>query len=179
MSETPAEQQPPAAEAAAAAATPAAAAGPAAAAAAAAAAASSSSSRRLRLTATLSNNHIYACITDPSGQQTFAFASSMDKELAGTLKQVKRKRGKFAAAAAAAAAAAVAAAAEGAACAVAGLVARQHGGTLEAAAAVGALVAARGLRAGVSKVYFDRKQYKYAGRIAALADGARKAGLDF
>lgn len=41
-----------------------------------------------------------------------------------------------------------------------GLVARPHGGTLQAAAAVGALVAARGLRAGIRKVYFDRKNYR-------------------
>ncbi|KAL8448599.1 hypothetical protein Emag_003914 [Eimeria magna] len=53
-----------------------------------------SSSSRMRLTLTLSNNHVYACITDRSRQHTFAFASSMDKCLRDSLPIVKRKRGK-------------------------------------------------------------------------------------
>jgi large subunit ribosomal protein L18 len=44
---------------------------------------------------------------------------------------------------------------------------------------VGALVAERAKAAGVSKVVFDRGGNKYAGRIAALADAAREAGLEF
>ena len=47
------------------------------------------------------------------------------------------------------------------------------------AAKVGALVAERAKAAGVSKVVFDRGGNKYAGRIAALADAAREAGLEF
>jgi large subunit ribosomal protein L18 len=47
------------------------------------------------------------------------------------------------------------------------------------AARVGALVAERAKAAGVSKVVFDRGGNKYAGRIAALADAAREAGLEF
>ena len=44
---------------------------------------------------------------------------------------------------------------------------------------VGALLAERAKAAGVSKVVFDRGGNKYAGRIAALADAAREAGLEF
>ena len=44
---------------------------------------------------------------------------------------------------------------------------------------VGALIAERAKAAGVSKVVFDRGGNKYAGRIAALADAAREAGLEF
>lgn len=44
---------------------------------------------------------------------------------------------------------------------------------------VGALLAERAKAAGVSKVVFDRGGNRYAGRIAALADAAREAGLDF
>jgi large subunit ribosomal protein L18 len=47
------------------------------------------------------------------------------------------------------------------------------------AARVGALVAERARAAGVSKVVFDRGGNQYAGRIAALADAAREAGLEF
>jgi large subunit ribosomal protein L18 len=47
------------------------------------------------------------------------------------------------------------------------------------AAKVGALLAERAQAAGVSKVVFDRGGNKYAGRIAALADAAREAGLEF
>jgi large subunit ribosomal protein L18 len=44
---------------------------------------------------------------------------------------------------------------------------------------VGALVAERAKAAGVDKVVFDRGGNRYAGRIAALADAAREAGLEF
>jgi large subunit ribosomal protein L18 len=44
---------------------------------------------------------------------------------------------------------------------------------------VGALVAERAKAAGISAVVFDRGGNRYAGRIAALADGAREGGLDF
>ncbi|MBM4059545.1 MAG: 50S ribosomal protein L18 [Planctomycetes bacterium] len=44
---------------------------------------------------------------------------------------------------------------------------------------VGALIAERARRAGVAKVAFDRGAYKYHGRIKALADAAREAGLEF
>ena len=44
---------------------------------------------------------------------------------------------------------------------------------------VGSLLGERAKKAGVSKVAFDRGSYKYHGRIKALADGAREAGLEF
>jgi large subunit ribosomal protein L18 len=44
---------------------------------------------------------------------------------------------------------------------------------------VGALIAERARAAGVTAVVFDRGGNRYAGRIAALADGAREGGLDF
>jgi large subunit ribosomal protein L18 len=53
------------------------------------------------------------------------------------------------------------------------------GGDLEAAKAVGKLVAERGKANGVSKVVFDRGGFAYHGRIASLADAAREAGLEF
>src|SRR3954469_23193222 len=44
---------------------------------------------------------------------------------------------------------------------------------------VGAMVAERATAAGITAVVFDRGGNRYAGRIAALADGAREGGLDF
>ncbi|MFL6090057.1 MAG: 50S ribosomal protein L18 [Aeromicrobium sp.] len=44
---------------------------------------------------------------------------------------------------------------------------------------VGELVADRAKKAGIDTVVFDRAGNKYAGRVAALADGAREAGLEF
>lgn len=52
-------------------------------------------------------------------------------------------------------------------------------GNRTAAAAVGKLVAERALAAGVTKVAFDRGGFLYHGRVAALADAAREAGLEF
>jgi len=49
----------------------------------------------------------------------------------------------------------------------------------EAAFIVGETVAKRALEKGVAKVVFDRGGYLYTGRVAELAAGARKAGLDF
>ena len=50
---------------------------------------------------------------------------------------------------------------------------------VKAAEAVGKKVAERALENGVTKVVFDRSGYKYHGRIKALADSARNAGLEF
>ncbi len=44
---------------------------------------------------------------------------------------------------------------------------------------VGQTLGKKALAAGITKVSFDRSGYKYHGRVKALADGARKAGLDF
>lgn len=51
------------------------------------------------------------------------------------------------------------------------------GGNIEAAKLVGGLIATRAIENGVTQVVFDRGGYKYHGRVAALADGAREAGL--
>jgi large subunit ribosomal protein L18 len=55
----------------------------------------------------------------------------------------------------------------------------KNGGTSEAAAAIGKLIAERGTKAGVAEVIFDRGGYIYHGRVKALADAAREGGLQF
>jgi large subunit ribosomal protein L18 len=52
-------------------------------------------------------------------------------------------------------------------------------GKVEAAKRIGALIAQKAKEKGISKVVFDRSGYIYHGRIQALADAARQAGLDF
>ena len=54
-----------------------------------------------------------------------------------------------------------------------------QGGNVAAATQVGRLVAERAGAAGVKAVVFDRGGYRYHGRVAALADAARQAGLEF
>lgn len=56
---------------------------------------------------------------------------------------------------------------------------KTKGTKLQKAEAVGALIADKAKKAGVSKVVFDRGQYKYHGRVKAAADAARKEGLEF
>ena len=53
------------------------------------------------------------------------------------------------------------------------------GGNKQAAEAIGKAVAERAQAAGVSKVCFDRGAFRYHGRVAALAEAARAAGLQF
>jgi large subunit ribosomal protein L18 len=55
----------------------------------------------------------------------------------------------------------------------------QNGGNVDAAQKVGALVAQRAKAKGIEKVVFDRGGYLYHGRVKALADAAREAGLEF
>lgn len=52
-------------------------------------------------------------------------------------------------------------------------------GDVEGAKLVGAKLAERAKEKGISSVVFDRGGFKYHGRVAALADGAREAGLEF
>lgn len=54
-----------------------------------------------------------------------------------------------------------------------------YGGNKQAAETIGKLLAQRALAAGIQQVCFDRGHYKYHGRVAALADAARQAGLQF
>lgn len=53
------------------------------------------------------------------------------------------------------------------------------GGHCEAAQTVGHIVGQRAVEAGIKEVRFDRGWYKYHGRVAALADAAREAGVVF
>ena len=54
-----------------------------------------------------------------------------------------------------------------------------HGGNIEAAKMIGKTVAEKALKAGIKEVVFDRGGFLYHGRIAALAEAAREAGLNF
>lgn len=118
-------------------------------------------SERPRLCVFRSANQIYAQIVDDAQGRTLVAASSRDADLA----KVK---------------AAPKAAAEGDADATPeayrGL---EENRRVQLAYKVGQLLAERAKSAGVQRVVFDRGGYIYHGRIAALADGARKGGLDF
>jgi len=95
---------------------------------------------RARLSVFRSSRHIYAQVIDDGAGKTVAAASTLDKDLKGSLPK---------------------------------------GSDLAAAQAVGKLVAERALKAGVKDVVFDRGGYLYHGRVKALADAAREAGLNF
>ena len=55
----------------------------------------------------------------------------------------------------------------------------ENNGNIEAASKVGKLIAERAKEKGIEKVAFDRSGYKYHGRVNALAESAREAGLSF
>ena len=57
--------------------------------------------------------------------------------------------------------------------------AANYGGNVKAAAEVGRRIAERAKKAGVEAVAFDRSGYKFHGRVKALAEAAREAGLKF
>ena len=54
-----------------------------------------------------------------------------------------------------------------------------NGGNKDAASVVGQVVAERALKAGITKVAFDRSGFKFHGRVKALADAAREQGIKF
>ncbi len=54
-----------------------------------------------------------------------------------------------------------------------------HGGNIDSAKIVGETIAKKALAAGIKDVVFDRGGFLYHGRVAALADAAREAGLNF
>jgi len=54
-----------------------------------------------------------------------------------------------------------------------------NNGNMEAASRIGKVIAERALEKGIDKVSFDRSGYKYHGRVKALAEAAREAGLSF
>jgi large subunit ribosomal protein L18 len=56
---------------------------------------------------------------------------------------------------------------------------KTNGGNVAAAKAIGKLVAERAKEKGIKQVIFDRGGYQYHGRVKALADAARAAGLEF
>ncbi|RUM88432.1 MAG: 50S ribosomal protein L18 [Thermodesulfatator sp.] len=56
---------------------------------------------------------------------------------------------------------------------------KAEGGKTAVARAVGELIGKRAVEAGIKKVVFDRGGFKYHGRVKALAEGARAAGLEF
>ncbi|MCA3595174.1 MAG: 50S ribosomal protein L18 [Methylobacterium sp.] len=95
---------------------------------------------RPRLSVFRSSKQIYAQIIDDAKGVTIVSASTVEKDLRGSLKT---------------------------------------GADMEAAKAIGKLVAERARKAGVIQVVFDRGSYLYHGRVKALAEGAREGGLDF
>jgi large subunit ribosomal protein L18 len=56
---------------------------------------------------------------------------------------------------------------------------KQHKGNIKTAREVGTLIAGKAREKGITKVVFDRSGYLYHGRIKALAEAAREAGLEF
>ena len=82
--------------------------------------------------------HIYAQIIAPTGDRVVAAASTLTKDVRGSVKGT---------------------------------------GNRDAAAAVGREIAARAKQQGIEQVAFDRSGFKYHGRVKALADAAREAGL--
>ena len=93
-----------------------------------------------RLVVNRTPRHIYAQLIAPSGSEVLASASTVETELAGSLKGT---------------------------------------GNSAAAAAIGKAIAERAIEKGIKSVAFDRSGFKYHGRVKALADAAREAGLQF
>ena len=95
---------------------------------------------RARLSVFRSSKHIYAQLIDDVKGTTLVAASSLEKDMRGSLKT---------------------------------------GANVDAAKAVGKLVAQRAIEKGIKDVVFDRGGYIYHGRVKALADAAREGGLNF
>jgi large subunit ribosomal protein L18 len=100
----------------------------------------SGSAARPRLTVFRSAKHIYAQVIDDATGQTLAHASTLSKDLRGTLDDDKK---------------------------------------VDAAKKVGALIAKICKSKKIDRVVFDRNGYLYHGRVSALAQAAREAGLEF
>ena len=100
----------------------------------------SGTAERPRLAVFRSNSHMYAQIIDDEAGKTLVSCSTLEKDVAGTLKETDN---------------------------------------IEAAKAVGDTVAKRAIEKGIKEVVFDRGGYIYHGKVAALADAAREAGLTF
>jgi len=116
------------------------------------------STLRPRLSVFRSGNQIYAQVIDDASSRTLAAASSRDAELVAILRSTARKED------------------EGLPESLKGIVSNRR---VQQARAVGQLIATRAKALGIERVVFDRGGYIYHGRVAALAFGAREAGLDF
>jgi large subunit ribosomal protein L18 len=121
----------------------------------------SGTSERPRLSVYRSNKYIYAQVIDDSSERALLTVSDLGKPLAGDIAAMP---------AAASAPAAADAEAEGG---------GAEGTKIRRARVVGAAVAKACLAKGITKVVFDRNGYLYHGRVRALAEAAREAGLDF
>ena len=104
---------------------------------------------RPRLAVFRSVSHIYVQVIDDMGGRTLVAASSVDKDAVG--KPAKGSKAKTS---------------------------KTRGGNVAAAKMIGKLVAERAKQKGITKVVFDRGGYQYHGRVKAVADGARKGGLE-
>jgi large subunit ribosomal protein L18 len=111
---------------------------------------------RPRLAVFRSLSHIYAQVIDDRKGHTLAAASSGEKG-SGEKKSDEKKSEKASSEKAK----------------------TPNGGNVAGAEQVGKLIAERAKANGVTKVVFDRGGYLYHGRVKALADAARKAGLEF
>lgn len=153
---------------------------------------------RPRLAVFRSLTHIYAQLIDDTKSQTLVSAASTEEgldnvavaapppaaakaeapkvEKADKAEKGDKKAGKKAAAPAAAATAPAAAPATAA---PAGPPAKARGGNVAGARLIGKTIADRAKEKGIKAVVFDRGGYIYHGRVKALADAARKAGLEF
>ena len=56
---------------------------------------------------------------------------------------------------------------------------KEKGSDVSGASKVGAMIGEKGINAGIKEIFFDRGRYRYHGRVKALAEGAREAGLIF
>ena len=56
---------------------------------------------------------------------------------------------------------------------------KEKGSDTNGASKVGAMIGKKAINAGIKEIFFDRGRYKYHGRVKALAEGAREAGLIF
>ncbi len=100
----------------------------------------SGSATRPRLTVFRSAKHIYAQVIDDTTGQTIAHASTLSKDIRGTLEDDKK---------------------------------------VDSAKKVGTLIAQICKSKKIDRVVFDRNGYLYHGRVSALAQAAREAGLEF
>ena len=100
----------------------------------------SGTAERPRLSIYSSNTNMFAQLVDDVNGVTLVSASTIDKELKGTL---------------------------------------ANGGNIEAAKAVGKLLAERAVAKNIKEIVFDRSGYVYTGRVSALAEAARENGLSF